>query len=62
MISLKSSPICRINVTSPKENHMIDKHKKFQLFSFTVRIVFKQITQRCVKYEPTNCCVTAELV
>ena len=23
-----------INVTSPKENHTIDKHKKFQLFSF----------------------------
>ena len=35
MIALKSSLICRLNVTSPKENHMIDKHKKFQLFSFS---------------------------
>ena len=35
MISLTLSPICRLNVTSPKENHMIDKHKKFQLFSFS---------------------------
>ena len=29
------SPICRLNVTSLKENYMIDKHKKFQLFSFS---------------------------
>ena len=35
MISRKSSPICHLNVTSPKENHMIDKHEKFQPFSFS---------------------------
>ena len=35
MISLKVSAICHLNVTSPKENHMIDKHKKFQRFSFS---------------------------
>ena len=35
MISRKLSPICHLNVTSLKENHMIDKHKKFQLFSLS---------------------------
>ena len=41
MISRKSSPICHVNVTSPNENHMIDKHKKFQLFFFsTLPIAF----------------------
>ena len=34
MISHKSSLICSLNVTSPTENLMIDKHKKFQLFFF----------------------------
>ena len=33
MISRILKLICCQNVTSPKENHMIDVHKKFQLFS-----------------------------
>ena len=28
MTSLASLLICRLNVTNPKENHMIDKHKE----------------------------------
>ena len=34
MISPKLSLICCLNVISLKENHMIDKHKQFQLFFF----------------------------
>ena len=33
MISGILKLICCLNVTSPKENHMIDEHEKFQLFS-----------------------------
>ena len=33
MISCILKLICCQNVTNPKENHMIDEHEKFQLFS-----------------------------
>ena len=41
MISRILKPICCLNITSPKENHMIDEHEKFQLFSIdTLPTVF----------------------
>ena len=46
MIALKSLPICHLNVTSPKEHYMIDKHKKFQLFAFSTLPIVLMLSVR----------------
>ena len=33
------------------------KVRNYDCFNYTVKPLFKKFTQRCVTYEPTNCCV-----